>query len=57
MNIIEASIADLRTAIERGDITSAALTTAYLERIDRFDQNGPCLNAVPVLNPKVVLLF
>ena len=51
MNIVEASIADLRTAFERGEITSVALTTAYLERIDRFDRNGPCLNAVPVLNP------
>ena len=40
LNIVEASIADLRTAIKRGEITSAALTTAYLERIDRFNQNG-----------------
>ncbi|MEP2628205.1 MAG: amidase [Hyphomicrobiales bacterium] len=49
--MIEATIADLRTALERGDITSVGLVTTYLDRIDTFDKSGPCLNAVPVLNP------
>ena len=51
MNIVEATIADLRNALERGEITSVGLTNAYLDRIERFDRNGPCLNAVPILNP------
>jgi amidase len=51
LNVVEASIADLRLALESGETTSVALVTAYLERIARFDRSGPCLNAVPVLNP------
>ena len=51
MNVVEASIADLRAALERNEITSAGLVTTYLDRIHNFDRNGPCLNAVPVLNP------
>jgi len=51
LNVVEATIADLRTALEWGDVTSVGLVQAYLDRIDTFDKNGPCLNAVPVLNP------
>ncbi len=51
MNVVEASIADLRHALETGEATCVALVTAYLDRIAKFDQAGPCLNAVPVLNP------
>ncbi|AKS46129.1 amidase [Octadecabacter temperatus] len=51
MNVVEATISELRSALERGEITSVDLTAAYLDRIDKFDRNGPCLNAVPVLNP------
>ena len=51
MNVVEASIADLRRALERGEITSVGLVEIYLDRIERFDRNGPRLNAVPVLNP------
>ena len=51
MNIVEATISDLRNALERREVTSVDLTNAYLDRIERFDRNGPCLNAVPILNP------
>ena len=51
MNVVEASIADLRTALETGETTSVALVETYLDRIARYDSSGPCLNAVPVLNP------
>jgi amidase len=51
MNVIEASIADLRQALEAGDTTCVALVSAYLERLARYDRDGPRLNAVPVLNP------
>lgn len=51
MNVIEASIADLRAALEKGEATSVALVQAYLDRIAQYDRSGPCLNAVPVLNP------
>jgi amidase len=51
MNVVEASISDLRRALEAREVTSVALVTAYLDRIARYDQNGPRFNAVPVLNP------
>lgn len=51
MNVLEATIAELRRALERGEITSVALVQIYLDRIDKYDRNGPRLNAVPVLNP------
>ena len=51
MNVIEASIADLRAALENGDLTSVTLVQTYLDRIEKYDRTGPCLNAVPVLNP------
>ncbi|PLL10621.1 amidase [Tabrizicola sp. TH137] len=51
MNIVEASLNDLRAALEAGDVTSVSLTAAYLSRIAALDRHGPRLNAVPVLNP------
>jgi amidase len=51
MNLVEATIADLRAALEAGRETSVSLTEGYLARIAAFDRAGPCLNAVPVLNP------
>lgn len=47
----ERSIADLARDLASGQITSVQLTQAYLDRIERLDHSGPCLNAMPVLNP------
>jgi amidase len=55
LNVIEATIADLRAALECGEFTSVSLTTAYLDRIERFDRKGPCLNSIPVLNPDALI--
>lgn len=54
MNVIEATIADLRRSLEKGEITSAGLVSAYLDRIEKYDRSGPRLNAVPVLNPEAM---
>ncbi len=51
MKLVEASIADLRAALEAGIETSVSLTEGYLARIAAYDRAGPCLNAVPVMNP------
>lgn len=51
MNVVEASIADLRHALDIGETTCVALVQTYLVRIKTYDRAGPCLNAVPVLNP------
>ena len=51
MTVVEASLADLRAALDEGRTTSVALTATYLTRIAALDRMGPRLNAVPILNP------
>ena len=48
MKLVEATIADLRAALESGAATAESLVQGYLARIRAYD---PALNAVPVLNP------
>ncbi|TDN91718.1 amidase [Microbacterium sp. BK668] len=56
IDVVEASIADLRAALESGRTTAVELVQAYLARIDAYD--GPdtdtALNAVVVRNPDAV---
>ncbi|WP_394278347.1 amidase family protein, partial [Microbacterium sp.] len=53
IDVTEASIAALRTALESGEATAVQLVESYLARIDAYD--GPdtetALNAVVVRNP------
>lgn len=49
--MVEASIADLRAALETGRVTSVGLVTQYLGRIAKYDHGGILLNAVVVRNP------
>ncbi|MBW8872775.1 MAG: amidase, partial [Leifsonia sp.] len=51
VDVVEASIGDLRRALESGETTSEELVNAYVARIDAFDAAGPRLNAVVVRNP------
>ena len=51
MKVVEASIDQLREALEAGRVTSVGLVAAYLNRIAHYDRHGIALNAVPVLNP------
>ncbi|TIR26208.1 MAG: amidase [Mesorhizobium sp.] len=53
LHLVEASIADLRGALEDGTVTSVELVAAFLRRIAHYDRHGVTLNAVPVLNPKM----
>jgi amidase len=52
IDVVEASIADLRAALETGAATSTHLVQAYLARIDAYDSPGSetALNAVVVRN-------
>lgn len=52
-NVVEASITELRAALESGAVTSVELVQTYLERIARFDAWGTAtaLNSVVVRNP------
>ncbi|MBM3387677.1 MAG: amidase, partial [Betaproteobacteria bacterium] len=49
--IAEASIADLRAALDRGHLSSVELVRAYLQRIATYDHAGIRLNSVVALNP------
>ena len=50
----EASISDLSARMARGELSSHALTQAYLQRIAAIDDAGPTLNAVIELNPNAL---
>jgi amidase len=51
LHLVEATIEQLRRALDDGTVTSVELVGAYLRRIAHFDRHGIALNAVPVLNP------
>ncbi len=53
-NVVEASIAELRAAMEAGVETSESITQSYLGRIARFDSAGIRLNALVVMNPEAL---
>lgn len=50
-HIVEATIPELRRALDGGTVTSVELVGACLRRIGCYDRHGTALNAVPVLNP------
>src|SRR5688572_26341438 len=52
----EATIDDLQRRMSAGELTSRALTQAYLERIAQIDQAGPRLNSVIELNPDALAI-
>lgn len=49
--IEEITISDIQQAFKNGELTSVELVQAYLNRIERFDQNGPKINSVLSVNP------
>ena len=50
-NVLEKSIPELAAALDAGEVTSRGLIASYLARIEAYDQRGPALNAVIVINP------
>jgi len=50
--VTEKSLADLRVALDTGEVTSVQLVAAYFNRIGFYDRHGILLNSVPVLNPE-----
>lgn len=49
---MEASIQDIQTGLSDGKVTSEQLVKAYLERIEKYDKQGPKLNSIILVNPK-----
>ena len=50
-NLLDASIEDIQTMLSNEDISSVDLVEWYTARIERYDQNGPNLNAIQYSNP------
>jgi Asp-tRNA(Asn)/Glu-tRNA(Gln) amidotransferase A subunit family amidase len=53
LNLVEASISDLKQLLDNRIITSVELVALYLHRIGRYDCRGPCLNSITLINPDV----
>jgi len=49
--LIEATIPQLQAALTSGTVTSRDLVSMYSARIEAYDQKGPALNAISVINP------
>jgi len=52
----EYSIKQIQQMMERGEISATELTSAYLDRVEQIDRNGPALNAVIELNPDALAI-
>ena len=50
-DVVEATIKQLRRALEAGRATSEELVRQYLQRIETYDSSGIRLNALVVMNP------
>ena len=50
MNLLDSSIESLQQAMNSGSLTAVQLTQYYLDRIAAYDQQGPGLNSIRVLN-------
>ena len=50
-DVTETTIATVHTAMRAGTLTCRQLVTAYLQRIDAYDKQGPAINALIVVNP------
>jgi amidase len=54
LELSTATIAELQAAMDKGTLTSEKLTELYLARIEAYDNQGPALHTVIVLNPKAL---
>lgn len=56
IDLTETSVAELHDRMQRGELTSEAITAWYLERIDAIDRNGPELRSVIEVNPDALTI-
>ena len=54
--LADATVADLRAAMDSGARTSASIAQAYLAQIDAVDRHGPAINAMIELNPDALAI-
>ncbi|KAK2037949.1 amidase signature enzyme [Colletotrichum somersetense] len=50
LSIVEATIADLASALAQGHVNSVELTAKHLNRIAKYDRRFTLLNSIPVIN-------
>lgn len=50
----EMTIAEMKAAMEAGDLTAVELTQMYLDRIAALDQGGPAVSSILQLNPRAL---
>ena len=50
-DVTEKSITEIAAALDADEVTSRELIAGYLARIEAYDQRGPALNAIVVINP------
>jgi amidase len=54
VSVVEATVADLEAALSLGAINCVDIIRASLERIDRYDRQGPGLRAMITVNPRAL---
>lgn len=54
MDICSLTLTELVKELRTENVSSQKVVAAYLERIEMNDQNGPMLNAAPILNPEAI---
>src|SRR5688572_18021099 len=54
LDLAKATVADLQKAMEQGSLTAEKLVQLYLARIKAYDDAGPKLNALILVNPKAL---
>lgn len=52
--LMEASINEIHRGLRSGNLTCHSLVQQYLDRIKAYEQQGPTLNAMLYVNPKVL---
>jgi amidase len=52
--IVDATIGDIHASYQDGTLTARQLVETYLDRIERYDRNGPTINSVISVNPKAL---
>lgn len=54
LKVEESTIRQIHKAMKKGHITCRQLVTAYLNRIEAFDKQGPSLNSIITINPAAI---
>ncbi|MDD4542052.1 MAG: amidase family protein [Eubacteriales bacterium] len=52
--LMEATIARVHDALKQGNVTVKELISAYLDRIEAYEDKGPAINAIIMTNPRAL---